>query len=211
MRASLGDESAAVWQETSPDSISVATIHKGEEFEIGKIIRKKKDAWVNVTLDNGVTGFISGNTHIFQVQQVEAIGNDLDLHQAADSESLLLKVIPKKTLFTIHGIEKVGDTTWYRVEDAEGSQGFILAGPRLRVRPQVTISSARRMMITGAIFAAAGIALFFIFPANATDATGGGINTFNNVITLAVVLLGLFQVVQGYMQYRQVKRNEQNK
>ena len=74
MRASLGDDSARVWQEPNAESISMTSIQKGDEFEIGKVIRKKKEVWVTVTLDNGVTGYISGDTHIFAIQKVEAVG-----------------------------------------------------------------------------------------------------------------------------------------
>jgi len=132
MRATLGDESAKVWQEASGESISLTTIYKGEEFEIGKVIRKKKETWVTVTLDNGVTGFISGDTHIFAIQTVEAIGNDLEVYETASDESPVLTVIPKKTVFIVRGVEKVEEDTWYRVENSEGVKGYVKAGPRLR-------------------------------------------------------------------------------
>jgi len=203
MRATLGDESAKVWQEASAESISLTTIHQGEEFEIGKVIRKKKETWVTVTLDNGVTGFISGDTHIFAIQTVEAIGNDLEVYETASDESPVLTVIPKKTVFIVRGVEKVEEDTWYRVENSEGVKGYVKAGPRLRVRPQVTRESARKMMITGGIFAVAGLILYFLFPAPAGEADNG-----LNFITLAVILLGLFQLFQGFMQYRQVNKKD---
>jgi hypothetical protein len=77
------------------------------------------------------------------------------------------------------------------------------AGPRLRVRPQVTRESARKMMITGGIFTAAGVLLYFLFPAP-VDTPDTGVN----FITLAVILLGLFHVFQGFMQWRQVNRKD---
>ncbi len=203
MRATLGEESAKVWQEASAESISITSISKGDEFEIGKVIRKKKETWVTVTLDNGVTGFISGDTHIFAIQTVEAIGNDLEVFENASDESPVLTTIPKKTVFMVRGVEKVEEDNWYRVEDSEGVKGYIKAGPRLRVRPQITHQSARKMMITGGIFAVAGLLLYFIFPAPAGEADNG-----MNFITLAIILLGLFQVFQGFMQYRQVNKKD---
>lgn len=200
MRASLGDETAPVWQQPEPESISFTSIRKGDEFEIGKVIRKKKDTWVTITLDNGVTGYIAGDTHIFSIQDVEAIANDLEIHETASDESPVLTIIPKKTVFTVRGAEKVDEETWYRVDDKEGVKGYLKAGPRLRARPQVTLDGARKLMITGGIFTVVGLILYFIFPAPAGTADNG-----MNFITLAVILLGLFQVFQGYMQYRQVK------
>ncbi len=203
MRASLGDESAKVWQQPEAESISMTSIRKGDEFEIGKVIRKKKNTWVTVTLDNGVTGYISGDTHIFSIQQVEAIGNDLEVHETASDESPVLTVIPRKTLFLVRGAEKVDEDTWYRVEDSAGVQGYIQAGPRLRARPQVTLQSARKMMITGGVFTVIGLLLYFVFPSPEGAADNG-----MSFITLAVILLGLFQIFQGFMQYRQVNKKD---
>lgn len=203
MRASLGDDSARVWQEPNSESISMTTIRKGEEFEIGKVIRKKKEVWVTVTLDNGVTGYISGDTRIFAVQQVEAIGNDLEMYQEPDETSQVLATIPKKTLFTVRGVETVNEENWYRAETDNGVLGYIKSGPRLRAKPQITRESARRMMITGVLFAVGGAALFFLFPSN-PEARGGD----TSFISLGLILLGLFQVFQGFMQYRRVDKKE---
>ncbi len=203
MRASLGDDSARVWQEPNAESISMTSIHKGEEFEVGKVIRKKKEVWVTVTLDSGVIGYISGDTHIFAIQKVEAVGNDLELYKEPDDTSPVLATIPKKTLFTVRGVENVNDTNWYRAEDEEGNKGYIKTGARLRAKPQITRESARKMMITGALFAVGGAVLYFVFPSN-PEAAGGD----TSFISLGLILLGLFQVFQGFMQYRQMGKKE---
>jgi len=203
MRASLGDESARVWQEPNAESISMTSIHKGEEFEVGKVIRKKKEVWVTVTLDSGVIGYISGDTHIFAIQKVEAVGNDLELYKEPDDTSPVLATIPKKTLFTVRGVENVNDVNWYHAEDEEGNKGYIKTGVRLRAKPQITRESARKMMITGALFAVGGAVLYFVFPSN-PEAAGGD----TSFISLGLILLGLFQVFQGFMQYRQMGKKE---
>jgi len=203
MRASLGDESARVWQEPNAESISMTSIHKGEEFEVGKVIRKKKEVWVTVTLDSGVIGYISGDTHIFAIQKVEAVGNDLELYKEPDDTSPVLATIPKKTLFTVRGVENVNDVNWYHAEDEEGNKGYIKTGVRLRAKPQITRESARKMMITGALFAVGGAVLYFVFPSN--PEAGGGDTSF---ISLGLILLGLFQVFQGFMQYRQMGKKD---
>jgi len=203
MRASLGDESARVWQEPNAESISMTSIHKGEEFEIGKVIRKKKEVWVTVTLDSGVIGYISGDTHIFAIQKVEAVGNDLELYKEPDDTSPVLATIPKKTLFTVRGVENVNDVNWYHAEDEEGNKGYIKTGVRLRAKPQITRESARKMMITGALFAVGGAVLYFVFPSN-PEAAGGD----TSFISLGLILLGLFQVFQGFMQYRQLGKKD---
>jgi len=203
MRASLGDDSARVWQEPNAESISMTSIHKGEEFEVGKVIRKKKEVWVTVTLESGVIGYISGDTHIFAIQKVEAVGNDLELYKEPDDTSPVLATIPKKTLFTVRGVENVNDVNWYHAEDEEGNKGYIKTGVRLRAKPQITRESARKMMITGALFAVGGAVLYFVFPSN-PEAAGGD----TSFISLGLILLGLFQVFQGFMQYRQLGKKD---
>ena len=210
MRATLSDESAPVLQEPSPESISITSLKKGEEFELGKVTRKKKEAWVAVTLQNGATGFINGSTRIFQVQKVEAIGNPIEVHEAPDDDSPILKTIPKKTPFTLCGFEKVeiedsGDAE----EGKEGEEapkvkkGYFRAGPKLRAVAEYTAASARKLMITGGIFTAIGIVAYFVI--NATAANDGSGNS--SFLALALMLLGLFQLGQGYMQWRKVKKD----
>jgi len=204
MKASLTDDTARVLQDPSIESISLTSLHKGEEFEIGKVIRKKKEVWVTVITSSGITGYIAGDTHIFAIQKVEAIGNDLELHASPDSESEVLLTIPKRTEFTVRGLEKMNEEDWYLSETSDGVKGYIRAGAKLRAKPEVTRNSARKMMITGALFAAGGVVLYFI---NTSNQTGAGNSNF---LTLGLILLGLFQVFQGYMQYRQAA-NKENK
>lgn len=202
MRATLSDETASVKQEPTSESFSVTTIRRGDEFELGKVQRKKKEVWVTVTLDNGTTGYIAGSTHIFAVQKVEAIGNDLEVFEAPDETSPVLKTIPKKTAFTIRGFEKTGETEWFEMRDADIKKGYIRHGAKLRVVPEVTKASARKMIITGAIFAVAGIAAFFILQPKA------GASGDTSFLAVGLILLGLFQVVQGYLQYRKTTSEE---
>ena len=202
MRATLGDEITPVFQEPVAEAISITTLRKGDEFEIGKVIRKKGETWVTVILENGFTGYIAGDTRIFSIQQVESIGNDLEMHESPDPESPILGVIPRKTVFTVRGSDKYEEDVWYRVQDSEGVVGYVKAGVKLRVRPEVSEAGGRKMMITGAVFAVIGLILYFLVPP-AEAGSGRGDFSF---ITLALILLGFFQVFQGFMQYRQAKK-----
>jgi len=215
MRAALSDESVPVLQEPSAESISITSIKKGDEFELGKVTRKKKDAWVFVTLDNGATGYIAGTTRIFSVQKVEAIGNPLEVHETPDMASPILKTIPKKTPFTICGFEKIepdeegnGGGEWLVMRDEEVKKGYIRTGAKLRAVAEYSASGARKLMITGGIFSAIGIAAYFIIQATATTESTGGDASF---LALGLLVLGLFQLGQGYLQYRKVKKDEAKK
>lgn len=207
MKATLSDDTVSVLPEPSAESLSIATMHKGDEFELGKVVRKKKDAWVYVTLVNGTTGYISGTTRIFAIQKVEAIANPLDVHETPDEESPVLKTIPKKTTFTVRGVEKVEEKEWFVMQDDEIERGYILSGPKLRVVPEITKSSARKTMITGGIFAAAGTVIYFF---TQPQAVSGGSADFS-LLALVLILLGLFQLIQGYMQWRKAPEDKDKK
>ncbi len=207
MKATLSEDIAIVRPEPSEEVLSIATMHKGDEFELGKVVRKKKDSWVLVTLDNGVTGYIPGTTRIFAIQRVEAIGNEQEVHEAPDENSPILKTIPKKTAFTVRGYEKVEEKEWFVVQDAEIEKGYVLTGSKLRIVPEITKKSARKLMITGGIFTVAGaIAYFLTQPKPGSEATGD-----ISFLALGLILLGLFQVIQGFLQYRKAPEEEAKK
>ncbi len=207
MNATLSDDTANVKPEPSEESLSIATMHKGDEFELGKVIRKKKESWVTITMQNGVVGYIPGTTRIFAVQKVEAIGNPQEVHEAPDEASPILKTIAKKTPFTVRGYEKVDDKEWFLVQDSEIEKGYILTGSKLRIVPDITKKSARKMMLTGAIFTLAGVvAYFFTQPKPGADA-GSDIS----FLAIGLILLGMFQVIQGFLQWRKAPEEEPKK
>lgn len=206
MKAILQDEITRVIQEPTSESLSITSLRKGDEVDVGKVIRKGKEVWVHVTLDNGATGYIAGNTTIFQVKRVESAANDLEVRETPSDEAPIVTTIPKRTAFIVRGFEKVEDVDWYQVVDAQGVNGYIKTGPKLRIVPEVSRASARRMMITGGIFALAGVILYVVSLVQKTGTGGNG-----DFISIGLVLLGLFQVFQGYMQHKQVKRDEEDK
>lgn len=205
MKAVLQDEITRVVQEPTSESLSITSLRKGDEVDVGKVIRKKKETWVSVTLANGATGYISGNTTIFQIKKVESMANELEIHETPANDSPILATIPKRTPFIVRGFEKVEDVDWFFVEFEQNNRGYIQTGPKLRIVPEVTRSSAKRMMITGGLFAVGGL-IFFIIGLNQSSTAGD-----TNFISIGLVLLGLFQVFQGYMQYKQAVKQEEKK
>ena len=87
MKAILSEDSTRVMQEPTAESISMTSLQKGDEFEVGKVIRKRKEVWVEAILPSGVTGYISGGTKIFAIKRVEATGNPLDMYESPDESS----------------------------------------------------------------------------------------------------------------------------
>lgn len=206
MKAILSEELAPLMQEPTSESISILTMRKGDEFDVGKVLRKKKEVWVTATLPNGAVGYIKGDTKIFAIKRVETAANPVEVYEAPDTSSTLLKTIPKRTPFIVRGFEKVNEVNWFSIVDDEGVKGYVLAGARMRVVPEVTKGSARKMMITGGVFALAAVVLYFLPRASTQGSLVDG-----SFLTIALLLLGLFQVGQGYLQYRQSKKKDENK
>lgn len=206
MRAILSDESMPIYPEPNGDSISITTLHKGDELEVGKVLRKKKDTWVEVSTPAGVKGYIHGDTKIFAIRRVEAVANPLEVYEAPDESSPVLTTLPKKTAFTVRGFEKVEDKEFFHVLTDDGMEGYVRTTAKMRVVPEATPGSARKMMIMGGLFAAAAIVIYLLGLRSGTTNAG---NT--SIFTIALFLLGLFQFGQGYVQYRQAKKDEQAK
>ena len=120
MKAILSEDSARVMQEPTAESISMTSLQKGDEFEVGKVIRKRKEVWVEAILPSGVTGYISGGTKIFAIKRVEATGNPLDMYESPDESSRILKTIPKRTQFVVRGLKRSTKRTGSRSSTTRG-------------------------------------------------------------------------------------------
>ena len=202
MKAVLTDEEARIYAEPFADSISTTTIHKGDEFELGKVIRKRKEVWVAITLDSGHSGYIPGNTKIFAIKRVQVLKDNLNIHEAPDEESRILKTLEKKEEFVVAGVEKMEGLDWVRVRHDSGIRGFIKGDAKIRVVQEITRESARKQIITGAVFAGIGVVIFAV---SMFQPQGSGDSTF---IMLGLLAIGGFQVVQGIWQFRKLKEKE---
>jgi uncharacterized protein YgiM (DUF1202 family) len=202
MKAILSDELTRVYSEPNAESISMLSLRKGEECEIGKVHRKFKQVWVEVTLSGGQTGYIPGATRIFAVKQVEMLGTAIDLLDAPADDGKVIKTYPKNTILTAIGVEKVEKKTWVRVRDASGVVGYIDGAARYKAFQEPTKAGGRKLMITGAIFAALAV-VFMIMSIGQKQTADSGF-----YLIIGVLALGGVQLIQGYLQYRKAAKKE---
>jgi hypothetical protein len=205
MRGILVDETAKLYSEPNNQNLTLATLRKGDEFELGKVIRKKGEVWVEVTLPGGQIGYIVGATHIFEIKQVQLLNNQIDLREAPDETSRLIKTYPKNTVLTAIGVENVGAKGWVKVTDKSGNLGYVRGDAKIRVYQVPTKSGGKKLMITGGVFSVFAIAIFVY--SSLQPQTGSNMS----VLTVAVLAFGLMQVIQGFMQYRNAKKLENEK
>ncbi|MHB8089696.1 MAG: SH3 domain-containing protein, partial [Anaerolineaceae bacterium] len=165
MRGILVEEVVKVYAEASDQTLSITSLRKGDEFELGKVSRKKKEVWVEVTLDSGQTGFISGETKIFVIKKVQFFADNIEAHEAPTNESAVIKTYPKKTIVTAVGYESDEAKGWVKIIDAEGQTGYVRGEAKIRVYQEASVANGKKQMFSGGMFAVLATA-FYIFSLN---------------------------------------------
>jgi uncharacterized protein YgiM (DUF1202 family) len=200
MKAIMMDEEIPVYSSIDDTSISIRTLHKGEEVELGKVTQKKRKTWVEVNLPGDQKGYISGDTKIFAIRKATVMNAAVDVKESANDDARVIKTLVKGSTVTVTGVEKPeGGTDWFKVHDEANIEGYVPTSTKLRVVPELSQSNAVRNLVTGTIFAAIGV--FFTLSNNSTGTT-------NNMvwISYAVIFFGLLQFVQGGYEYIQIIR-----
>lgn len=203
MRAILIEESVRVYSEAKEGAISIFSLRKGDEVETGKVTRKKKESWVEVTLDSGQKGYISGQTRIFVIRKIELM-TETELFDAASEGAALVKALPKGTVVSAIGVEKEDKNTWYLVREESGEQGYVNGRAKYKVYQEATTGGGKKLIITGGIFAAMG--LVFLVVSMGQQSTSSSL-----FLIIGLIGLGLVQVVQGVLQYRKAKNKQDSK
>lgn len=202
MKAVLTDESTRIFSEPNEQAITLTTLQKGIEVELGKVTKKKKEVWVEVTLLSGQIGYIPGDTKIFAIKKVQLLNNSVDMLDAPIADATVVKTYAKNAIFTAIGIEKEDDKGWVRVRDDSGLEGYIPGAAKIKVYQEPTKSGGKKLMITGGIFASLGIVIFVVSLFQVQSATD------SPFLMIALLALGFMQVVQGYLQYRKASKTE---
>ena len=202
MRAVLTDETAPIYATLQDQSVSIATLHRDEEFELGEVKRNKRKIWVTVTLDSGVKGFISGESHIYALKKVQLLDATAELRAEPSKESALVKTLQKGDIFTTLKVEKTDEGGWVRVRDEADSEGYIFGKTKIRVLQEMKRSDARRTLILGGVMSVLGI-LFGIF-----SYVGAQQSVLAYYLAIGFIVFGVLQLVQGFIQYRQAAAQE---
>ena len=147
MKAVLTEEKATVYGSTDEHSISIATIHKGELLELGKVVRKggklfekkplrgglwypklnlfyTEKVWVEITLPGDQKGYIEGNTSIFAVKKAALYSKTADLLETANKNGFVIKTLKDGAILTVIGIDKTEEGSWFKVTDENGVTGY---------------------------------------------------------------------------------------
>ena len=201
MKAVITDETVQVYGSTEDQSISIATLHKAQVVELGKVIRKKQKVFVEVKLSEDQTGYIDGETKIFAIKKGQVSSTSVDLLDAPAANANVVKVEMRGALLELNGVEKNDDGTWFSVVDESGVTGFITGNAKLRAVPEASRSSAIRNIVYGAVFIVLGV-IFTVLNQKSQA------NNSMEYITIAVIFFGLLQGGQGVVELTKVKKKE---
>ncbi len=202
MRGILVEDEVKVYAEASNQTLSITSLKKGGEMELGKVSRKKKEVWVEVTLDSGQRGFITGETKIFVIKKVQFFSDNIEAHEAPSQESAVIKTYPKKTIVTAVGYESDEGKGWVKIIDAEGLTGYVKGEAKIRVYQEATKENGKKQMFSGGMFAVLAAAFYF-FSLNKGESTSN-----MSILIVAVFAFGLMQVVQGFLEFNKAKKKE---
>jgi hypothetical protein len=201
MKAMLTDDQTLVYNTMEDQAISIATIHKGEVMELGKVIRKKGKVWVEITLTGEQTGYISGDTKIFAIKKGTLMANSVDLLETPSKSANVVKTEKRGTVMELNGVEKNEEGGWFKVLDDTGTSGYISSDTKMRQVVVPTRSSAIRNMVYGGLFIVLGV-VFTIM--NQKAAANSGMV----YISIAVIFFGLLQGGQGVVELLKVRKND---
>jgi hypothetical protein len=201
MKAMLTDDQTLVYNTMEDQAISIATIHKGEVMELGKVIRKKGKVWVEITLTGDQTGYISGDTKIFAIKKGTLMANSVDLLETPSKSANVVKTEMRGTVMELNGVEKNEEGGWFKVLDDSGTSGYISSDTKMRQVVVPTRSSAIRNMVYGGLFIVLGV-VFTVM--NQQAAANSGMV----YISIAVIFFGLLQGGQGVVELLKVRKSE---
>ncbi len=202
MKVRIVDESVPVYPEMDPDGISVYSLHAGDHVEIMKITRRKGKSWVHIQRPDGQMGFVMGNTRVFAIRKVQLDQKQAVFYSEPSVEADQLGTLARGARLVVQDVKKVeGSDGWVKVVTPEGQEGWISGKARIRVLPDNPVENGRRQMIYAAMWLAGAILIVVYLQLT---------NPESQMIMLGygAGIIGLLQLVQGFTQYQQGKREQ---
>jgi len=194
MKARILDPQVKIYSAMDENAVSVATLTKGTEVEIGSARRKNGKLWVPVTLNTGQKVFMLGEARIFSIREGSLMQAKVDVRSEASGESAVVQQLARNARFAILEVMKESQEQWVRIRDANGSEGYIPGDTRIRVTPQKTKAQARKNILSGVMWLVIGGIITF---SGSAAVSGGGFT----VLGYGALFFGLVMMISGIVQY----------
>jgi len=196
MQAKLMDETAQVVTLDGDEPVLICELRKGDVFDLGKVVKKRRVKWTEATLDDGTAGFVHGNVKVFIMLRAKSAKRKLKVYLQPSRSSEVIAMFNKRNEFQLLDTFKEGRIAWVQIKDTTGLEGFIDGNAKINVidAPE-TRADKRKAAIkdikVGAIWFFAGLAIT-LGTYNAAQGNGG-----TYLITWGAILFGGLQCLKG--------------
>ena len=194
MKAIILDPQVKVYSSIDSNTISIATLGKGSEIEIGPAKKKAGKLWVPVIMSTGQKAYIPGETKMHIIREGAVMDAIVDLHSEPSAESPVKLQLKRNGRLSILEVITLEGHPWVRVRDSSGMEGYISGETRVRLTPQKSKANGRRNMITGGMWLVAGA--IFTFSNNPATSTSG-----LDLIGIGALVFGLIIFISGLVQF----------
>ncbi|MBI3737832.1 MAG: hypothetical protein HY258_02170 [Chloroflexi bacterium] len=186
-------DSASVYSQMDVNAIAVRILHKGDEASLGGVKTGQGKKWVEVTLSDGMKGFLPGDTRIFSMIQA-TLNQPKTVLYATPSRDMPRGELKKGSIVNFLNMVVEGDQQWIQILDATGAQSYIEGKTPIIQKPIVTRQTGlRNMLIGGAFFVVGTIVTIGTY----SSASSGG----TYYICWGAIIFGAIQFLQGLFQF----------
>jgi hypothetical protein len=194
MKVRILDTQVKVYGSMDESEVSIASLSRGMEVEIGGGKRKQGKVWVPVTLEGGQKGYISGEARIYAIKEGALMQDSVDMYEEASVESPVKEQLKRNDRLAVLEVSKDGEVRWARVRDINGNEGYISGETRLRLIQVKTKATGRKNMLTGVMWLIVGGFITF----SGSSITSGG--SFA-LLGYGALLFGGVMLIMGLVQY----------
>jgi Bacterial SH3 domain len=172
MKARIVDQAAILRTSPGLTSAAIAELPADSEVELGQVKSNAGTRWVSVSLLDGRSGYVPGDTKVFIFKRATLLQDRVDVYAGPSEDSGVVTRCQKNDRFQMTGNVTRDGKTWVKIRDAAGTEGYIDGGTRVRTETQAAMESPQHAMLHGALWCIGGILVTTITYSLASDHGG---------------------------------------
>ncbi len=189
MKARILDPQVKVYSSTDANAVTFTSLPVGSEIEIANAIKKAGKQWLPITLPTGQKAYIPGETRIYQIPEGYTMQKDVELHAEPSSKSPIKFTLRRGTTLSLMQVVREDGRDWVRVQDKNGTEGYIAGDTRIRKIPPRTKANFRKKLAE-ALWAIAGLVVSI-----------AGTGDFANLLPWVGLLFAVALLIAGIVLY----------
>jgi hypothetical protein len=125
MKSRLLNKTVPVYREPNPNSTLLGVLRPSDEFTVREPETYQGKKWVSVTLNTGISGYISGVSELHPIQDAILQQSEVQILAAPDSHASVKQTGTKGMAFMHAGVVVQNGAKWIEVRTPSGMIGFI--------------------------------------------------------------------------------------